>query len=63
MRACMDGTPLKRGHWIDLNKDNTGECDDNGNPYVKCSECGCYNGTNRSEYCPDCRARMDGDEE
>ncbi len=52
----------KRGYWIDLNKDNKGYCDDNGNPYVKCSECGYNNGTDRSEYCPECGTKMDGEE-
>lgn len=49
---------IKTGHWIDLNAKNDGHCDDDGNPYVKCSECGEPNGTNRSEYCPQCGCWM-----
>lgn len=48
----------KIGHWIDLNENNCGHCDDNGSSYVKCSECDTCNGTDESEYCPNCGAKM-----
>ena len=49
---------IKTGHWINLNENNDGHCDDFGEPYVKCSECDEHNGTNQSEYCPNCGAKM-----
>ncbi len=54
----VDIEPVKTGHWIDLNENNDGHCDDFGQSYVKCSECDQHNGTDRSEYCPGCGARM-----
>ncbi len=48
----------KTGYWINLNKNKDGHCDDEGNPYVKCSECGICNGTDQSDYCPNCGAKM-----
>lgn len=51
----------KIGHWINLNKNNDGHCDDFGNPYVKCSECGICNGFDQSDYCPNCGAKMQGE--
>ena len=51
----------KTGHWINLNKNNDGHCDDFGNPYVKCSECDICNGFDQSDYCPNCGAKMQGE--
>lgn len=48
----------KTGHWINLNKNNDGHCDDYGDPYVKCSECDICNGTDQSDYCPNCGCHM-----
>ena len=45
----------KTGHWI---ISSNGHCDDDGYPYVKCSECGICNGTNQSDYCPNCGTKM-----
>ena len=53
-------TKVKTGYWINLNENNDGHCDDDGNPYVKCSECGTCNGTEQSDYCPNCGAKMEG---
>jgi rubrerythrin len=47
-----------KGHWININKNKDGQCDDYGNPYVKCSECGICNGTDESNFCPNCGADM-----
>lgn len=51
----------KTVHWINLNKNNDGHCDDFGNPYVKCSECGICNGFDQSDYCPNCGTKMQGE--
>lgn len=48
----------KIGHWVNLNKDNIGRCDDYGSPYVECSICHEYNDTEQTDYCPHCGCRM-----
>ena len=48
--------PVKHGYWI-LVKDMVS--------YIKCSECGdgiCWVNTKRPKYCPNCGAKMDGDD-
>lgn len=51
----------KTGYWINLNENNDGYsyCDGGGNPYIICSECGIYNGTDQSDYCSNCGAKME----
>ena len=48
--------PVKHGHWIFVNDMVS---------YIKCSECGddiCWVNTKRPKYCPNCGAKMDGDD-
>lgn len=47
--------PVRHGRWIDMNT-----ATDNYYPRYKCSVCD-Y-GANYSNFCPNCGARMDGDE-
>lgn len=47
------GQKKKTGHWIKLKS-----YDDDGNPYVKCSECDNHNGTRQDNYCPECGVEM-----
>lgn len=58
LEAIRKGTPVCYGHWINLNINNDGHCDDWGDPYVKCSECDVGNGTEQSDFCPNCGADM-----
>ena len=48
--------PVKHGHWIFV---------EDMVSYIKCSECGddiCWVNTKRPKYCPNCGAKMDGDD-
>ena len=48
--------PVKHGHWIFVGDMVS---------YIKCSECGddiCWVNSKRPKYCPNCGARMDGEE-
>ena len=63
--AIVNGTPLKKGHWVGLEYDGYAD----GNPVYdiwECSECGWeHNGEDDTLtcYCPNCGANMRGDEE
>ena len=48
----------RTGRWINLNEKNIGRCDDYGDPYVECSVCGEFNGTEQTDYCPNCGTKM-----
>ena len=48
--------PVKHGHWIFV---------EDMVSYIKCSECGddiCWVNSKRPKYCPNCGAKMDGEE-
>lgn len=52
-----DWRPVQHGHWID--------CEDDYSSYVRCSVCGdeftCWEADcAKTDYCPNCGARMDG---
>ena len=56
IKAAPINDPVKHGHWIFV-KDMVS--------YIKCSECGagiCWVNTKRPKYCPNCGAKMDGDD-
>lgn len=48
------GQRKRIGKWISLKT-----YDDDGNPYVKCSECDMHNGTRQDDYCPNCGTEME----
>lgn len=52
-RYVIDVQPVKRGKWIGVDHDM----------YFKCSECGYMTEWQRYKYCPDCGARMDGEQD
>ena len=55
--------PVKHGRWI-FAKDVVAYLKDIIS-YIKCSECGddiCWVNTKRPKYCPNCGARMDGED-
>ena len=62
MKAA-DVQPVKHGRWIAENRDNRGYAD-----CYTCTNCNCYSYTYtlmkdcEYEYCPNCGARMDGEE-
>lgn len=49
--AILNGTPLPKGHWIDINGDKS---------LWKCSHCGQHSCCNEN-FCTDCGADMRGD--
>ena len=51
---AVDAVPVVHGRWIFH--------DDDIMPWVSCSECGiCTDSTNKTSYCPNCGAKMDGE--
>ena len=49
----VDAVPVVHGRWI--------YHDDDWMPWVSCSECGvCTDIANKTPYCPNCGAKMDG---
>lgn len=56
IKAAPINDPVKHGHWIFVGDMVS---------YIKCSECGddiCWVNSKRPKYCPNCGARMDGEE-
>lgn len=52
--STVDAVPVVHGRWIFH--------DDDIMPWVSCSECGiCTDSTNKTSYCPNCGAKMDGE--
>jgi uncharacterized paraquat-inducible protein A len=52
--AAVDAVPVVHGRWI--------YHDDDIMPWVSCSECDvCTDSTNKTPYCPNCGAKMDGE--
>lgn len=47
----VDAAPVKHGKWFDK-----------GSLSCRCSKCGCKNGR-ESKFCPNCGAKMEGDDE
>lgn len=64
---CIDNAPaadvqeVKHGKWVELvkiRKDGKARL-----VHWQCSLCGCFLGTNTANYCPNCGAKMDLEEE
>lgn len=54
----VEAEPVRHGRWIDETFKPTGLV---FHPYV-CDQCGCHSESNFT-YCPDCGARMDGEQD
>ena len=54
----VDAVEVVHGRWIDNIDENGYLC----NAWRKCSACGGLNYSKRPPYCPNCGAKMDGDE-
>ena len=60
---AADVAPVKHGHWVGY-ETKSYKNSENGiaKKYYRCSSCRCFNAI-RSNYCPKCGAKMDGDEQ
>lgn len=58
VQPSVEAEPVRHGRWIDETFKPTGLV---FHPYV-CDQCGCHSESNFT-YCPDCGARMDGEQD
>ena len=62
MRAIQNGTPLPKGHWIEIAKYSDGkhkiECSECGNHIFDRGHANSFNVKNKSKFCPNCGAKM-----
>ena len=60
MTPTADVQEVRHGEWVErvkIRKDGEARL-----VHWQCSLCGCFLGTNIANYCPNCGAKMDGDE-